>query len=108
VLTELGGLYTEQIEPVFNVHPDVRRSALVGVGEKGQQSPVLCLELQPGIKRDHHARIIAEVQKLGLGFVHTARIECFLVHPKFPVDIRHNAKIGREILALWAAKRLGS
>ncbi len=106
VLTELGGLYTEQIEPVFNVHPDVWRSALVGVGEKGQQTPVLCLELQPGIKRDQHARIIGEVQKLGLGFVHTARIETFLVHPKFPVDIRHNAKIGREILARWAAKRL--
>jgi acyl-CoA synthetase (AMP-forming)/AMP-acid ligase II len=106
VLTELGGLYTEQVEPVFNVHPEVRRSALVGVGEKGRQIPVLCLELQPGSKRDQHERIIEEVKKLGLGFVHTARIETFLVHPKFPVDIRHNAKIGREILAQWAAKQL--
>jgi hypothetical protein len=24
------------------------------------------------------------------------------VHPGFPVDIRHNAKIGREKLAEWA------
>ena len=24
-------------------------------------------------------------------------------HPKFPVDIRHNAKIFREKLAVWAA-----
>ena len=30
------------------------------------------------------------------GFVHTAKIGTFLFHPRFPVDIRHNAKIGRE------------
>jgi acyl-CoA synthetase (AMP-forming)/AMP-acid ligase II len=106
VLTELGGLYTEQVEPVFNVHPEIRRTALVGVGEKGRQTPVLCLELRPGVKRDQHERIIEEVKKMGLGFVHTARIETFLVHPKFPVDIRHNAKIGREILARWATRQL--
>jgi len=108
VLTELGGLYTEQVEPVFNVHADVRRTALVGVGEKGHQRPVLCVELQPGVKRDQHERVIAELRHLGMGFVHTARIETFLVHPRFPVDIRHNAKIGREILAKWAAKKLGA
>ena len=34
---------------------------------------------------------------------HTARIATFLPHPGFPVDIRHNAKIGRETLAAWAA-----
>ncbi|MEE7547905.1 hypothetical protein HF319_13405, partial [Xanthomonas sp. Kuri4-1] len=37
---------------------------------------------------------------------HTAGITQFLAHPGFPVDIRHNAKIGREKLALWAATRL--
>ena len=107
VLTDIGGLYTEQVEPVFNVHPDVRRTALVGVGEKGHQRPVLCVELQPAVKKDAQARILAELEKLGQGFVHTGRIESFLVHPKFPVDIRHNAKIGREQLALWAAKQPG-
>ena len=107
VLTDIGGLYTEQVEPVFNVHPDVRRTALVGVGKKGHQRPVLCVELQPAVKKDAQARILAELEKLGQGFVHTGRIESFLVHPKFPVDIRHNAKIGREQLALWAAKQPG-
>jgi acyl-CoA synthetase (AMP-forming)/AMP-acid ligase II len=107
VLTELGGLFTEQVEPVFNVHPDVRRTALVGVGDKGHQRPVLCIELRAGVKKDQHARVIAEVHTLGLGFVHTARIETFLIHPRFPVDIRHNAKIGREMLAAWAARKLG-
>ena len=38
------------------------------------------------------------------GLVHTAKIDTFLRYPKpFPVDIRHNAKIGREKLAAWAA-----
>jgi hypothetical protein len=38
--------------------------------------------------------------------VHTAKVERFVFHPKFPVDIRHNAKIGREKLAVWAAKQI--
>jgi acyl-CoA synthetase (AMP-forming)/AMP-acid ligase II len=106
VLTEIGGLYTEQVEPVFNVHPEVRRTALVGVGEKGHQRPVLCVELNSGIDKREHERILAELEKIGQGFAHTGRIETFLIHPGFPVDIRHNAKIGREQLARWAAKRL--
>ena len=106
VLTELGGLYTEQVEPVFNVHPDVRRTALVGVGEKGHQQPVLCVEMRAGVDKAAHPRILAELEKIGQGFAHTGRIDTFLVHPKFPVDIRHNAKIGREILATWASAQL--
>ncbi len=105
VRTALGGLYTEQVEPVFNVHPDVRRTALVGVGEPGAQVPVLCVEMRAGLAKSEHPRVLAELRRLGQGFVHTARIERFLVHPGFPVDIRHNAKIGREQLAAWAAKR---
>ena len=33
-------------------------------------------------------------------------IGTFLVHPKLPTDIRHNSKIRREELAVWAAKEL--
>ena len=106
VLTALGGLYTEQVEPVFNVHPQVRRTALVGVGEKGHQRPVLCVEMRAGVDKAECPRILAELEKIGQGFAHTGRIDTFLVHPKFPVDIRHNAKIGREILATWANKQL--
>ena len=101
--TTHGALFTEQVEPVFNVHPQVRRTALVGVGEKPAQLPVLCVEVMPGIGRDLHARIVDELRALGAGHEHTARIDTFLFHPGFPVDIRHNAKIGREQLATWAA-----
>jgi acyl-CoA synthetase (AMP-forming)/AMP-acid ligase II len=108
VRSEYGSLFTEQVEPVFNRHPEVRRSALVGVGDPRHQRPVLCVELRPGVRADQHERIAEELLKLGQGFVHTGRVETFLFHRKFPLDIRHNAKIGRELLAAWATKQLGA
>jgi acyl-CoA synthetase (AMP-forming)/AMP-acid ligase II len=106
IVDALTTLCTEQIEPVFNTHPDVRRSALVGIGARGTQTPVLCVELRDGVGRDRRARIERELRHLGEGLVHTAKVQTFLFHSGFPVDIRHNAKIGREKLALWAAHQL--
>jgi acyl-CoA synthetase (AMP-forming)/AMP-acid ligase II len=100
-----GPLYTEQVEPVFNTHPDVRRTALVGIGANGAQEPVLCVELAGGVARGEWPRIARELHVLGQARPHTARIGRFLRHPKFPVDIRHNAKIGREKLAAWAQQQ---
>lgn len=100
-----GPLYTEQVEPVFNVHPEVRRTALVGLGEPGAQIPVLCVELEAGVAAAARERIEAELMNLGQRHRHTARIHRIVFHPGFPVDIRHNAKIGREALARWAAAR---
>src|SRR5690606_32753735 len=51
VETAHGPLYTEQVEPVFNAHPAVRRSALVGVGERGAQQAVLVYELAGNVGR---------------------------------------------------------
>ena len=100
-------LCTEQIEPVFNTHRDVHRTALVGIGAFGAQRAVLCVELREGVRISEWPRIEDELRHLGEGFVHTAKVECFLHYPKaFPVDIRHNAKIGREKLAVWAAKAM--
>lgn len=96
-------LYTEQVEPVFNTHPAIARSALVGIGPKGAQDAVLCYELKPGIGGVRHERH-DELRAIGRLFPHTARITKFLHYPKpFSVDIRHNAKISREVLAAWAA-----
>jgi acyl-CoA synthetase (AMP-forming)/AMP-acid ligase II len=105
--TAQGPLYTEQVEPVFNAHPLVRRTALVGLGARGAQQPVLCVELAPGAAAVARERIEAELLNLGGRHAHTARVTRVLFHPGFPVDIRHNAKIGREALAGWAAGRLG-
>ncbi|WP_374602882.1 olefin beta-lactone synthetase [Arenimonas sp.] len=106
VRTPEGNLYTEQVEPVFNTHPEVARTALVGVGEAGLQQAVLCVEMAPHLPQYEHERVLDELRHLANGFVHTARIQHFLIHDGFPVDIRHNAKIGRETLAAWAAKEM--
>ncbi len=106
VETADGPLYTEQVEPVFNVHPRVRRTALVGVGAPGAQVPVLCVELARGVRAAEFGRITEELRLLGSRLPHAGRIGRFLRHPAFPVDIRHNAKIGREKLAAWAARQL--
>ena len=107
VVTARTTLCTEQVEPVFNAHPDVRRTALVGIGAFGEQQPVLCVELREGVAAMEWERIELKLRHMGEGFVHTAQVQTFLRYPKpFPVDIRHNAKIGREKLAVWAAERV--
>jgi acyl-CoA synthetase (AMP-forming)/AMP-acid ligase II len=108
VQTAAETLFTVPCESVFNTHPEVFRTALVGVGEVGSALPVLCVELEKGVGRSQHDRIRAELLDLGSGFEHTRRIRTVLFHPAFPVDIRHNAKIGRGALAAWAAPRVDS
>ncbi|MES2858314.1 MAG: fatty acid CoA ligase family protein [Pseudomonadota bacterium] len=106
VMDALTTLCTEQVEPVFNTHPDVARTALVGVGEPGAKRALLCVELMHGVDAAQWPRIQRELRHIGNGLVHTAKVEAFLHHRHpFPVDIRHNAKIGREKLALWAARQ---
>ena len=37
------------VEQMFIKHPDVFRAALVGVGTPGNERPILCVELEPGV-----------------------------------------------------------
>ena len=48
--------------------------------------------------RDAHASQNEALRLIDLDYV--------LVHPRFPVDVRHNAKINREELAVWATTQL--
>ena len=52
------------------------------------------------------ARTEAELRAIAAGNERTRSIETFLFHSDFPVDIRHNAKIFREKLAVWATRQL--
>lgn len=99
-------LYTIPCEAVFNIHPGVARTALVGYGPQGSQRAVLCVELNPDVDTSAHAAIIADLKRIQSQYPHTAEISAFLIHPRFPVDVRHNAKIFREQLAVWAQERL--
>ncbi|MEV6097494.1 fatty acid CoA ligase family protein [Nocardia sp. NPDC051981] len=101
--TASGPMFTVQVEQVFNTVEGVARTALVGVGARGDQQPVLCVELTPGADR---AAVEDRLRGRRDEFDITKPVAEFLFHPRFPVDIRHNAKIGREKLAVWAAKQL--
>lgn len=105
VITAAGTLFTIPCEAVFNTHPLVFRSALVGLGPPGAQTPVLCVELEAEAKTADQQRLRQELLEIGAKFQHTKGIKTLLFHPAFPVDIRHNAKIFREKLAVWAAGR---
>jgi len=98
--------YTVPCEAIYNNHPDVFRSALVGVAAKDNRIvPVIIVEPE---KESHisESRLITEVTELGGKFSLTKNITHYLIHKDFPVDIRHNAKIFREKLAIWATAEL--
>jgi acyl-CoA synthetase (AMP-forming)/AMP-acid ligase II len=109
VLTTAGPLYPVPCEAVFNGHEAIYRSALVGVGEPGAQQPVLILEpwesRMPATDSDKKT-LLAEIREIGKHSSLTQSVDTFLLHPSLPVDIRHNAKIFREKLAVWAAEQL--
>jgi len=106
VVTAQGTLYSVCCEGVFNCHPRVLRTALVGVPRGGAMAPVLCVELEPAARGASQDAIRAELLALGARNELTRRIDTILFHPAFPVDVRHNAKIFREQLAAWAARQL--
>ena len=111
VVTPGGTLFTDMVEPIFNTSLLVERSALVGVARNGITHPVLCVEwtnlafLKCGW--EHTQNVLRERAQ---EFEHTRAVRTFLLsgHPgTFPVDVRHNSKIFREKLAVWADKTLG-
>ncbi len=107
---ERGRLFTIPCEAIFNNHPRVFRSALVGVGSKPQQQPVIIVEPEAGHFPESStdlAHFRAELLTLGRANPLTASIETILFHRALPVDIRHNVKIFREKLGPWASKELG-
>ncbi len=105
VITKSGTLYTIPCEAIFNQHPDVKRSALVGTGSKNKQKPIIIIEsanskrVSSSTRREKFAE---ELLRHGAAFPLTQSIQKVLFYSNFPVDVRHNAKIFREKLSLWA------
>jgi len=104
-----GPMYSVCCEAIFDQHPDVYRSALVGLGMVGSQQPVIVVEPEPSrfpesaVAADQFRRSLLE---LGGANPLTASIRTVLFHRSFPVDTRHNVKIHRETLATWAVRQL--
>jgi acyl-CoA synthetase (AMP-forming)/AMP-acid ligase II len=105
VITREKTLFTIPSEAIFNNHPKVFRSALVGVGPAKKQKPVVCIELEKG-NWTSKKRILLELRELAKNNEQTKDLDTILFHKAFPVDIRHNSKIFREKLSLWAHHRL--
>lgn len=108
VRTPQGTLFTVPCEAIFNQHSDVFRSALVGIGPVGEQRPVIVIEPHQHTfpaTPDETARFGEELLKLGAANPLTAGITSVLFHRAFPVDVRHNVKISRDKLAVWAAEQ---
>ncbi len=104
VITGKGPLFTIPVEAVFNNHPQVFRSALVGVGPRDMQTAVMCIEPEPGVTDTR--RLLEELYAMADKHPLAEAVEHILIHPGFPVDIRHNSKIFREKLAIWANKKI--
>ncbi len=106
VITAEGTLFTIPCEAIFNNHPQVFRSALVGVGLRYRQRPVMVIEPEKTNKQVDHRELQRELLEIGADCELTKNIKTVLFHASFPVDIRHNSKIFREKLSVWAEKKL--
>ena len=104
VITEKKTMFTIPCEAIFNNHQDVFRSALVGIGQSGKQIPVICIETKVKLNRYHKQKLKKELFELGAKNKNTKDIKIILFKKQFPVDIRHNSKIFREQLSIWAEK----
>lgn len=92
--TERGVLFPTPYENRFDTTPGVARTALVGVGPRGRERVHLVVEPEPGERAaDVRARVETRLPGTPVEAVH--------VKTRFPVDVRHNAKIRREDLKRW-------
>lgn len=93
-------MYPVPCEAIFDEHPKVFKTALVGV----QQEPILIVQLNESASPSKE--LTQELLELGQAHSHTKCIKQILYHPKLPVDVRHNAKIHREQLSVWAKNKV--
>ncbi len=94
--------YTDCCEGVFNTVPLVFRSALIGLRQKNKTIPAIVVEPLknrfPQTEKER-SQFIEGLQEAAATTSVTSDIKTFLFDRAFPVDVRHNAKINRLILA---------
>ena len=78
-------LFTIPCEAIFNSHPDVARSALVGATLRGQVVPVICIEPNRRLARSQRDVLRQELLDRASGFARTSKIRTILFHRSFPV-----------------------
>jgi acyl-CoA synthetase (AMP-forming)/AMP-acid ligase II len=104
VVTTDGTLFSVPVEEIFNQHPAVKRTALVGLGARGTQAPRILIEREVDAHLSNQT-LLSELKAMAARHPETATLREFQMYEgPFPVDARHNAKIEREKLTLWAAE----
>ncbi len=102
-------LFSVRCEAIYNEHPKIYRCALVGIGDKPNQRPAIVAEPESGNFPESEVEekaLRAELLAMGAANPLTEQIHDILFHRSLPVDTRHNVKINREALAIWAAPKL--
>ncbi|MCG3136407.1 MAG: Tyrocidine synthase 3 [Phycisphaerae bacterium] len=100
-----GLLFSNCCEAVFEQHLAVARAALVRLAGPDGSAGFPAIAIEP--RRGHFPRgtqrlkFIAELQQLARQVPMAQPIEHFYFFKTLPVDVRHNAKINRELLADW-------
>ncbi|MDD4280343.1 MAG: fatty acid CoA ligase family protein [Candidatus Sumerlaeales bacterium] len=98
VRTQEGDIFTENVEGIFNDHPQVFRSALVGIRMENTEIPVIWIEPKKTLTPEEEAKLKNELLAFSAQSPITQVVKDVLFSKGFPVDIRHNAKIYREEL----------
>ncbi len=127
VETAAGPMFSIPCEAISNESPKVFRSALVGVPlpqdyvapgnisdrakafRNSWREPAMVVEPYPNKRPENEVeeeRFCAEVLEILHRSPLTKSIQRVFICESLPVDVRHNAKINRELLCEWAAAKL--
>ncbi len=105
--TARGLLLPVGLENVFDLHEHVEKCALVGVGPRASERPLLVVVAKPGVlprRRLLRERLALDILRVGLWHPACAVVEGVLFRDSLPLDLRHNAKIDRLALKAWAER----
>jgi acyl-CoA synthetase (AMP-forming)/AMP-acid ligase II len=106
VLPDGRTLFTDQVEGVFNAETS-HRTGLVGAQVQGVITPVICVEMVPGAQPRVTETPEELLRRVASKHPLAQSVQRVLFHQGlFPVDIRHNSKIFREKLVVWATQEL--
>lgn len=91
--------------------PGVVRAAVVGVGPAGSQQVAVVVETDPAVHRGARARGSLAPEGLSRAVRHACGdigvpVAAVLRVPEIPTDVRHNSKVDRPRVALWAERLL--
>lgn len=100
VETPSGTLFSIPCESIFNQHPKIFRSALAASPDSSEAR--IFIEPYPEFfpkTKTEEKKLIQELLKIGKANPLTEHIREIRVMKNFPVDVRHNVKINRELLS---------